>query len=63
LPKLDVFETEPLLPDDPLLELSTVVITPRVVWLTTGAFDRSFALAAENGRRIKSGDPVPLLVV
>jgi phosphoglycerate dehydrogenase-like enzyme len=55
---LDVFETEPPPNQDPLLTLPNVVITPHVAWLTTGTFDRSFALAAENCRRIEAGTPL-----
>ena len=53
---LDVFADEPVAPDEALLSLDTVVITPHIAWITTGTFDRSFALAAENCRRLTAGE-------
>jgi phosphoglycerate dehydrogenase-like enzyme len=55
---LDVFADEPADPGDPLFGLPNVVLTPHVGWLTTGTFDRSLALAAENCRRLREGGPL-----
>lgn len=52
---LDVFTEEPVARDEPLLALDNVVVTPHVAWITTGTFDRSFVLAAENCRRVAAG--------
>jgi phosphoglycerate dehydrogenase-like enzyme len=52
---LDVFAHEPVDPADPLFRLDNVVLTPHVAWLTTGTFERSLALAAENCRRLAQG--------
>ena len=53
---LDVFAHEPADPADPLFRLDTVVVAPHVAWVTTGTFDRCFALAAENCRRLAAGE-------
>ena len=53
---LDVFVHEPIDAADPLLHLQNVVLTPHIAWLTTGTFDRSFSLAAENSRRLAAGE-------
>jgi phosphoglycerate dehydrogenase-like enzyme len=55
---LDVFETEPIGAGDALFGFPNVVVTPHVGWMTNGTFDRSFALAAENCRRLESGEPL-----
>ncbi|TDD84424.1 NAD(P)-dependent oxidoreductase [Actinomadura rubrisoli] len=53
---LDVFETEPVDPGNPLLALGNVVVMPHVAWLTRETWDRYFAVAAENCRRLARGD-------
>ncbi len=51
-----MFVHEPADPADPLFRLDNVVLTPHVGWLTTDTFDRSFSIAAENVRRLASGE-------
>lgn len=53
---LDVFGQEPVAPDNPLLSLPNVFLAPHIAWLTTGTFDRSFSIAAENCRRLATGE-------
>jgi len=55
---LDVFDHEPVDPDNPLLGLPNVVIAPHMAWLTPETLDRSLAAAFENIRRLKAGEPL-----
>lgn len=52
---LDVFATEPLERDNPLLTLDNVFLSPHVAWLTQETLERSLAVAVENCRRLESG--------
>jgi phosphoglycerate dehydrogenase-like enzyme len=52
---LDVFATEPLAPDSPLLQLDNVVLTPHVAGVTTGTSRRRAGAVAENIRRTAAG--------
>lgn len=54
---LDVFETEPLPHDSPLLELSNAVYTPHVAWYTADTMRRYLTAGVENCRRIHDGEP------
>lgn len=55
---LDTFEQEPTPPDNPLLRLANVVVTPHVAWLTTATLERSITVAVENCRRLGTGEPL-----
>ncbi len=53
---LDVFATEPVPADHPLLGLDKVVLAPHVAWLTGETLDNSLAVAVENCRRLAAGE-------
>lgn len=52
---LDVFATEPVDPDNPLLSLDNVVVTPHVAWCTNDTWRRYLAAAVDNCRRLRDG--------
>src|SRR5690606_31541548 len=53
---LDVFEEERVDPGNPLLAMDNVVVMPHVAWLTGETWERYFAVAVENCRRLMRGD-------
>jgi len=53
---LDVFGTEPVPADHPLIALDNVVLAPHVAWLTGETLDNSLAVAVENCRRLAAGE-------
>ncbi len=52
---LDVFAREPVDPDNPLLKLSNVVVTPHLAWFTSETLSRGLAVFAENCARLRDG--------
>jgi phosphoglycerate dehydrogenase-like enzyme len=55
---LDVFDTEPVAPDNPLLERDDVVLTPHVAWLTRETLQRSLDVAVANCHRLANAQPL-----
>jgi len=59
---LDVFAAEPVLPDNPLVGLDNVVLTPHVTWYTVDTMRRYLIAAVANCRRLRDGQPLAHLV-
>lgn len=55
---LDVFATEPIEQQHPLLRRGDVVLAPHVAWLTGETLARSLEVAVENCRRLEAGEPL-----
>ncbi len=53
---LDVFDAEPLAPDDPLLKLDNVTLTPHVAGVSCEGYRRSAFDAAHDIRRLLEGE-------
>jgi phosphoglycerate dehydrogenase-like enzyme len=52
---LDVFATEPVEADNPLLRLDNVVVTPHVTWYTADTMRRYLVHAVDNCERLRDG--------
>lgn len=55
---LDVFGTEPIARDNPLLRRDDVVLTPHIAWLTRETLQRSLDVAVANCHRLANAQPL-----
>jgi phosphoglycerate dehydrogenase-like enzyme len=59
---LDVFEKEPVDPENPLLNMSNVVVTPHMAGTTWDTWARRAKFGFENMERISRGETAQALV-
>jgi len=59
---LDVFEKEPLDPDNPLLRMDNVVVTPHMAGTTWDTWARRAKFGFENMKRVSGGEPPQAVV-
>ncbi|MBL8837641.1 MAG: 2-hydroxyacid dehydrogenase [Alphaproteobacteria bacterium] len=56
---MDVFETEPLPPDSPLLKFDNLVVTPHLAAIAVDNFEKTVRQMFANIDRVARGEPVP----
>ena len=54
---LDVFEQEPVDPDNPLLQMDNVIVAPHVAGKSSESYPRRVTFAYENMQRVWNGEP------
>jgi phosphoglycerate dehydrogenase-like enzyme len=59
---LDVFVEEPISPQNPLLHLDNVVLTPHIAGSAWESVHRTLEVSVENIQRVASGDEAQNLV-
>ena len=58
---LDVFHEEPIDPNDPILKLDNVVLTPHSAGQTREALEKGLSMVVENVRNYLLGKPTNLV--
>jgi len=58
---LDVFDKEPLPPDDPLLKLNNVVLTPHNAGMTPETIEKGAQMAVDNIINYYGGNPTHIV--
>ena len=59
---LDVFEKEPVDPDNPLLSMDNVIVTPHMAGTTWDTWARRAKFGFENMERVRRGEPAQAIV-
>ncbi|MCL0105207.1 2-hydroxyacid dehydrogenase [Dehalococcoidia bacterium] len=59
---LDVFEKEPVDPDNPLLNMDNVIVTPHMAGTTWDTWARRAKFGFENMERVRRGEPAQAIV-
>ncbi len=60
---LDVFFSEPVDKENPLLTLDNVALSPHVAWISNETFSRSIDVAVGNSLAVENGEPLTNQVV